>query len=190
MEDKESKEYKKRIREMVESLDKERTKDTPELYQELLEMLKEIKKEAKKKRNREYRNEKLIIAFVYAIREYYRFRIDPNYPHKEKLFQKEIDKLFNLVYEELRKPHFFTLKYNKKPNNSQEVADRKRIVRNMTMVLGQENMNADFFRKFKVRKFIDETSGIRKEIIRIFIYLIFGIIVIILALNGYDGIIG
>jgi hypothetical protein len=187
--EKEEEEYKKRITEMIESVEKDRTKDTPELYQELLEMLKEIKKEAKKKRNRKYRNEKCLIGFVFAIREYYRLRIDPNYPHKNKLFKKEIHSLFNLVYEELTKPHYYTLKFNKEPNNPQDVADRERIIRNMIITLGQENMNADFFKKYKLRTLGIYTSFwnvIKIDVIKLIFGVIFGILAIIFIINVYS----
>ena len=84
LEDKENEEYKNRIRELIERVEK--GENSPEAYQQLLDKLEQIKNVAISKTKRQDRNEKSIVGFVFAVREYYRLRNDPSYP-----FDKEVN---------------------------------------------------------------------------------------------------
>ena len=54
----------------------------------------------------DFRNERILTVFVFTIRDYYKRRADST---EKEQFQKEIDELYKLIYEELRKSKKFTL---------------------------------------------------------------------------------
>ena len=170
MEDKDNEEYKNRIKELIERVEKD--KDNPEGYQKLIE-IEELKNIAITHTNPNFRNEKSIIAFTFIIREYYRSRADPNYSTEEGQFQEEIDALYKLIYEELRKSKKFTLfddisDINKKGDK----LDKKRIINDMTKVLGMENINRDFYKYYKISD-IMRPEKYTKEIVRCILTLVF-----------------
>ena len=78
MENKENEEFKKRIKKLIDRV--EEGENSPEAYQQLLDKLEQVKNVAISKTKKQDRNEKSIVGFVFAIREYYGLRNDPNYP--------------------------------------------------------------------------------------------------------------
>lgn len=151
MENKDNEEYKKRIKALIEKVEKE--KDAPEGERLVLEAKERLKQTAISKIHPIYRNEKIIIVFVYMIRDYYKQITDSTSPYEKDQLQEEIDGLFNLIYEELKKPNL--LIHNRDPVIKAKVEDldKKRILTNMARVLGEENIN-QFYKRFNIRKSI------------------------------------
>ena len=143
MEDKDNEEYKNRIRELIERVEK--GENSPEAYQQLLDKLEQIKNVAISKTKRQDRNEKSIVGFVYAIREYYGLRNDPNYPFDKEDLRKKITAIFKLVYYELLKPPNVPVRW--------ALDDKRRIIENMTKVLGTEIMDI-FIKRYKIRRLL------------------------------------
>lgn len=136
--------YKKRIKELIERVEK--GDNSPEAYQQLLDKLEQIKNVAISKTKRQDRNEKSIVGFVFAIREYYGLRNDPNYPFDKEDLRKKITKIFKLVYKEILKPI---------PSipHRWDYDNKRRIVENMTKVLGTEIMDI-FIKRYKIRRLL------------------------------------
>ena len=143
MEDKDNEEYKNRIRELIERVEK--GENSPEAYQQLLDKLEQIKNVAISKTKRHDRNEKSIVGFVYAIREYYGLRNDPNYPFDKEDLRKKITAIFKLIYKELLKPPNIPVRW--------ALDNKRRIVENMTKVLGTEIMDI-FIKRYKIRRLL------------------------------------
>ena len=139
-----SEEYKKRIKILIESAEK--GENSPEMYQQLIDKIGQVKQKAIAITNKKYRNEKAIIGFVYALREYYWLRDDPKYPFKKDQFPEEIDVLYKLIYKELKKRSWSL------PGRF-DIDDRKKILRNMRVALGSENIT-NFCKKYKIDKLI------------------------------------
>ena len=137
-------EYKKRIRELVERVEK--GENSPEVYQQLLDKLEQIKNVAISETKRHDRNEKSIVGFVYAIREYYGLRNDPNYPFDKEDLRKKITAIFKLVYKEILKP------IPSVPHRW-DYDNKRRIIENMTKVLGTEIMDI-FIKRYKIRRLL------------------------------------
>ena len=136
-------EYRKRIKELVERVEK--GENSPEAYQQLLDKLEKIKNVAISETKRHNRNEKSIVGFVYAIREYYGLRNDPNFPFDKEDLRKKITKIFKLIYKELLKPPNVPVRW--------ALDNKRRIVENMTKVLGTEIMDI-FIRRYKIRRLL------------------------------------
>lgn len=143
LEDKDNEEYKNRIRELIERVEK--GENSPEAYQQLLDKLEQIKNVAISKTKRHDRNEKSIVGFVYAIREYYGLRNDPNYPFDKEDLRKKITAIFKLIYKELLKPPNIPVRW--------ALDNKRRIVENMTKVLGTEIMDI-FIKRYKIRRLL------------------------------------
>ncbi|NHJ22527.1 MAG: hypothetical protein EAX91_16390 [Candidatus Lokiarchaeota archaeon] len=167
MEDKELEEYKRRILELIENVEK--SKDIPFGEQQVIDSRKKLLQIAKAGINPNYRREILIIVFTHTIRDYYKKRADPN---ETENFQEEIDELYRLIYEELRKPSPYIP--DSDPKHQFEIADRRRILRRMTSVLGVENIN-QFKKDYKLKKLVGSTS-----ILQPCFCIIFGVLSIIL----------
>ena len=69
-------------------------------------------------------------------------------------------------------------------NKKGDKLDKKRIINDMTKVLGMENINRDFYKYYKISD-IMRPEKYTKEIVRCILTLVFAIIVIILAINGF-----
>ncbi len=144
LDDKDNEEYKNRIRELIERVEK--GENSPEVYQQLLDKLEQIKNVAISKTKRQDRNEKSIVGFVYAIREYYGLRNDPNYPFDKEDLRKKITAIFKLVYKEILKP------IPSVPHRW-DYDNKRRIIENMTKVLGTEIMDI-FIKRYKIRRLL------------------------------------
>lgn len=83
-----------------------------------------------------------------TIRYFYKLKASKTLTGKDKL-QEEIDALFKLIYEELKKPspHIPLTKHKE----YHEKLDKRRIVGEITKLLGLENMNNDFFKKYDTK---------------------------------------
>ena len=139
-----SEEYKKRIKELIERVEK--GENSPEMYQQLLDKLGQVKQKAIAITNKKNRNEKSIFGFVFVLREYYWLRDDPRYPFKKDQFPEEIDALYKLIYKELKKR-------NQSLPGRFDIDNRKKILRNMRVALGSENITY-FCKKYKIDKLI------------------------------------
>ncbi len=100
MEKKGNDEYRKKIKEMIDKVEKEKDelKDTFIGEAQVLEAKEQLLKTAKSKINPDFRDTKIVLVFAYTIRDYYRRRADS--PEKDQ-FQEEIDTLYRLICEEL-----------------------------------------------------------------------------------------
>lgn len=152
MENKANEEYQKRIKELIERAEK--GENSPESYRQLLEKLGQVKQSAISIIRKSHRNDKAIIGFVFVLREYYRLSADPKYPFEKGKFQEEIDSLYKLIYEELKKP-------NKYIPDTWDIDEKKKILRNMRVVLGAENIE-QFCKKYNIRKLVRLKLHMRK----------------------------
>lgn len=148
MEDKENEKYRKRIKELVDRLEKD--KDTPEVFQLLLKRMGQVKQTLISKINPNYRNQRCVIGFVFIIRDYYWLRANPKYPTEKDQFQEEIDYLYKLIYEELKKPSPHIPTRNPNRRNKADIIDKRRILRRMVETLGAENVRNQFYKKFNI----------------------------------------
>lgn len=146
-----------------------------------------------------FRNESIIAILTYWIKGYYEQRT------KKEQFKEEISELYGLIEEQFKKPSsHISQEIPVNPNleifyldskglNPEEKADRMRILEKIMWFLGVKNVDQDFVKKFKDLDFGFERvsfKSLKKELIQLILIVIFGIVVIILAINGYDGIIG
>jgi len=138
-------EYRKRIRDLVDKVEK--GKDTPE--EQLLEAKELLLKTAKSRIHPYYRSERIMLAFIYTIREYYNRRASSLVKNQ---FQKEIDKLYRLIFEELIKPNPNINPSDPKFKKKAEKLDRKRILKKMTIILGMENLFRDFYKHYDIKE--------------------------------------
>ncbi len=118
-------EYKKRIRDLVEIVEK--NKDNPEGYQQLLEKIGEIK-QASILGIDDYRSDICIMGFSAVIQLYQGLSTDPISPYEQGQFREEIDSMFHLIYEELKKPNKFLQKSNPNETKHLEKKDRKDLL--------------------------------------------------------------
>jgi len=153
-------EYKKRIKELIEKMEKSKDKgidnanDTPEKYQELLGAMESAKQTAISKIDPDYRNGRILIVFIHMIRDYYWLRADPKFPAKEDQFQEEIDQLYGLIYEDLKKPNPSLFHYSPDERKKMEKRQRRTIVNTMVQMLGLENVSKDFYKNYNVNPLI------------------------------------
>lgn len=148
--------YNKRVKELIDKAEKEKdgVKNTSVGEAQLLEAQELQLKTAKSIIHPYFRNVKIILVFTYAIRDYYKRRADST---EKNQFREEIDPLYKLIFEELKKSSQFIHDY---PNRTQqaEFLDKRRILRTMGEVLGPENLN-EFYRKYCIYKLIYSASS-------------------------------
>ncbi len=185
MEAKDQEEYKKRIKELIERVEKTEDKDSQYTEQDIIEAKERLLQSAKSKIHPYFRREMILLAFVYNIRDYYKKRAESKNKGK---FQEEIDNLYNLIFKELIKTNPMIPSFNRRFKKKGERLDRKRILKKMTRILGMENLFRDFYKHYDIKE-ATRTDLYTKEIIQCLLILIVGISVIILAINGIDGII-
>lgn len=175
LEDKENEEYRKRIRDLAERLEKDKDKESAIGEQQVIEAKEQLLQTAKSGIHPYYRREMIIMVFVYTIRDYYKKRADST---EKEQFQKEIDALYKLIFEELIKPspniHPSDPKFKKKV----EKLDRKRILKNMTRILGMENLFRDFYKHYDIKE-ATRTDLCTKEILWCVLTIICGTSVIL-----------
>ena len=126
----------------------------------------------------------VLLAFVFTIRDYYKKRKEIFVGSQ---FQEEIDELYKLIYEELIKPNPYISNSDPRFKKKMEKLDRKRILNKMTKILGLENLFRDFYKHYDVKE-ATRTDKYRKEIINLVLIIIFIIVALIFAFNGYDGV--
>lgn len=179
--------YKKRVQELVDKIEKEKdkTKDTSIGEEQILEAKERLLKTAKSKIHPDFRDFKIVFVFAYTIRDYYRRRAES--PEKDK-FQEEIDTLYRLIYEELKKPNPFLLNYDSTRKNYAEISDKRRVIGHVAMVLGKEKMTK-FNEKFHITELLqgkptgrNPTMG-QIDFMMIFVILAIAIVVIAFALS-------
>jgi len=162
MEDKkniEDEEYKKRIQDLVENLEKTKDKDSPKTEQDVIEAKERLLQSIKRRTQQDkYRNERIIVVLTYWIKGIYEFK-----PEKDNI---PIDTLYELIYQQLKKPKILIPNLDPNRNNFLELVDKKRILRNMEVVLGEEHIK-QFRKKYNLKKLVGSDS-IGKE----FFYLI------------------
>ncbi|NHJ21819.1 MAG: hypothetical protein EAX91_12810 [Candidatus Lokiarchaeota archaeon] len=144
MENKENDEYKNRIKKLIERVEK--GENSLEAYKQLLEKIEQVKITAIFRTKKRERNEKAIVGFTYAIREYYRLIFDPNYPFNKEDLKKKIDAIYKLIYKEF-------LKITPYCPDRWDLDNKRRIVENMRKVLGTENVEY-FIKKYRIRRLI------------------------------------
>jgi len=128
--------YKKRIKDLIDSVEK--GKDIPEGYQQILEAKEMLLRTTISRIHPSYRNERIILILSYLIRDYYRRGTDPN---EKEQFQEEIDYLFKLIYEELKKPSLYFPNLNPYRKKTADYMEKRRILDKMIQVLGVEKIN-------------------------------------------------
>ncbi len=140
----EDEEYKKRIQDLVENLEKTNDKDSKYTEQDIIEIKEEVLQILTRKTHEsKYRNEFIIANLTYWIHSLYKFRTEKNQS------QEEIDDLYKLIYEQLKKPHILIL--DSEPDIIFEIIDKKRILRNLERLLGEKNVKS-FKKKYKINK--------------------------------------
>lgn len=146
MEDKEDEEFKKRIRELVKNVEKKDAdsqyteQDLIEARERLIQKIKRITQEEK------FRSERILLTSTYWIQSLYKHKIEDQH-------QDEIDTFYEIIFEQLKKPSMYIPNPDPTRPNPIEIADKKRILRNMEKVLGEEEMNR-FKKKYNLSKLI------------------------------------
>lgn len=145
-------EYRKRIKELVDKIEKEKDKTIdPSIGEaQVLEAQERLLQTAKSKIHPDFRDFKIVFVFAYTIRDYYRRRAESL---EKDLFQEEIDTLYRLIYEELKKPNPFLLNYDSTRKNYAEISDKRRVLGHIAMVLGKEKMTK-FYEKFHIAELL------------------------------------
>lgn len=149
----ENKEYKKRIEKMIAKIEKE--KEFPEDYQRLLEAMEKLKQTAIFNINPTYRNDMSVLGFIALIGGYFSFRKDPNFPSEENQFQEEIDFLYDLIYQEMKKTNLLLFKFNQAEREHLDVIHKIRIIKTMKRFLGEQNVN-QFYNEFNIQELLGE----------------------------------
>lgn len=155
-EKKEQEEYEKRIRDLVNKMEKE--KDVPEDYKTMLGMYEDMKLKTISDLD-DKRNNVSILSFMVALRGYQGLIADPKYPNEENEFQAEIDRLFNLIYEELKKPSLFFQHIDPDIKKEIEIRVIKKDLAYVKKLLGSENYKY-FYKKYNLRALVRDNSGI------------------------------
>ena len=152
MEEKENDEYKKRVKEFIDKVEKgkDEVRDTSIGEALVLEAQERVLQTAKSKIHPDFRDFKIVLLFAYTIRDYYRRRAES--PEKD-LFQEEIDGLYELIYEELKKPNPFLLNYDANRRNYAEISDKRRMLGHIAMAIGKEKMT-QFYKKFNINELL------------------------------------
>lgn len=145
----EDQEYKKRIKELVDRLEKGKNTDTSEVYRELLEGIEYTKQIAITNINLKYLNDRSLMGFIILIQEYYNLREDAKSPFGRDQFQEEIEILYELINIELKKSNPFIYHSNPKVKEKLEARYKKRILTRMKELLGSENVK-QFIDKFNI----------------------------------------
>lgn len=109
MENKENEDYKIRVKNLINRVEKDKDNNSLEGYQQLLEKMEEVKQSSISKINKSNRNNNAIKGFVYILREYFWLIADPKYPFEKGKLQEKIDSLYKLIYENLSTKKSFTL---------------------------------------------------------------------------------
>jgi len=159
MEKKDDDEYRKRVKELIDKVEKEKDegKDTSIGEAQVLEAQERLLQTAKSKIHPDFRDLKIVLVFTYTIRDYYRRRAES--PEKD-LFQEEIDTLYRLIYEELKKPNPFLLNYDPNRKNYAEISDKRRVLGHIAMALGKEKMTR-FYDKFNIAELLQVNRSAR-----------------------------
>ena len=152
MEEKDNEEYRNRVKKLIDKVEKEKyeDKDTSIGEAQVLEAQERVLQKAKSKIHPDFRDFKIVFVFAYTIRDYYRRRAES--PEKD-LFQEEIDTLYRLIYEELKKTNPFLLNYDPNRKNYAEISDKRRVLGHIAIVLGKEKMTR-FYDKFNIAELL------------------------------------
>lgn len=144
----EDEEYKKRIKDLVDRVEKDKDASVSLVELQIINIKEHLLEPEKSRIHPYYRSEGIIYVFYTIIRYFYKLKASKSLTGKDKL-QEEIDALFKLIYEELKKPspHIPLTKHKE----YHEKLDKRRIVGEMTKLLGLENMNNDFFKKYDTK---------------------------------------
>ena len=139
-------EYRKRIRKIVERVEKTEDKDSKYTEQDIIERKEKLLQIIEKRTQKDkHRSEFIIATLTYWIRSIYKYEKERDHI--------PIDKLYTLVYEQLKKPNPYFPKFDLNRENPLEIADRRRILRNMENLIGAENIKS-----FKKRYNIKDSS--------------------------------
>lgn len=150
MEDKEDEEFKKRIRELVKNVEK-KDPDSHYTEQDLIDARENLIQKIKRRTQEEkYRDEKLILISTLWIQSLYKHKIEDQ--HKD-----EIDSFYEIIFEQLKKPNMYIPNLYPNRSNPIEIADKKRILREMEKVLGEKEMNR-FKKKYNLSKLNSSTQ--------------------------------
>lgn len=139
-------EYKKRITEMVEKIEK--SEEILEKYQQILGKMINFNQSVIL-RNTPLRSDQRIFAFMILIEEYYILLEDPIFLNKD-IFQEDIDFLYDLIYLELKKESPFVVnnkyRFTKTQKEIFEGRNRYKMINYMKKLLGEENVK-QFYNK-------------------------------------------
>lgn len=152
MEDRDNEEYKKRNKELIEKM--ERDKDIPVGEQQVIEAKERLLQTTISKIHPSYRNERIILVLTYIIRDYYMRISDPT---EKEQFQEKIDALYKLIYEELKKPNLYLPTMNPYRRKTANFIEKRRILDKMIQVLGTENIK-QFYVDYDVKKLFPQGS--------------------------------
>lgn len=186
MEEKENDEYRRRVKEFIDKVEKgkDEVNDTSIGEALVLEAQERVLQTAKSKIHPDFRDFKIVLLFAYTIRDYYRRRAESP---KKDLFQEEIDGLYELIYEELKKPNPFLLNYDANRRNYAEISDKRRMLGHIAMAIGKEKMT-QFYKKFNIGELLQVNRSSRgmtpsQQRTFVFIMAVIAFIVILLALT-------
>ena len=143
-------------------------------------MEEEFREKISKELKERYRNEMLIRDLAIRVKKLFLQRNMTKDPNERQLFQGEIDSLYRVIYEELKKPSFFYIQTipNPKKVNLRDVEARKRTLQNINRLWGEDAVQ--FYQKYRVEKLVP--FGTKEGI-----HLGIAILIFILLLGGACG---
>lgn len=149
--------YKKRMKELVERVEKTKDKNSKYTEQDIIEAKQRLLQSIKRRTQQDkYRSERIIVVLTYWIKGIYQYKED----------HIPIDTLYELIYQQLKKPKILIPNLDPNRNNFLELVDKRRILRNMEVVLGEEHIK-QFRKKYNLKKLVGSDSIGKK-----FFYLI------------------
>lgn len=138
----EDKEYKERIKKIVERVEKTKDKDSKYTEQDIIEKLERLLQTiTRKTQEGKFRSEKIIVILTYWINGIYKNKKEKDYI--------PIDTLYELIAEQLKKPNPYFPKFDL----NREIADKRRILRKMEIVLGVKKIK-QFKKKYNLSKLV------------------------------------
>jgi len=145
-------EYKKRMKEIIERVEKTKDKDSKYTEQDVIEKKEELLQILTRKTHEgKYRSEQIIAMLTYWIHSLYKFRT------KKNQSQEEIDALYKLIYEQLKKPNILI----PNPDPFIDRLDKRKILKNMEKLLGEKNIKS-FIKRYNLKKDLDLNLSVKR----------------------------
>lgn len=185
LEYKDNEEYRKRIKELIDRVERNKDKDAPEEELRVLKTKERLLQTAKSKINPDFRNIKIVMLFAHTIKDYY--KRSANSLEKNQ-FQEEIDELYQLIYDELKKPSAFQMNFDSNKTNYAELREKRRIIGHLGIILGKEKIET-FYEKFNLSELFDsprrggDMSMRQYNCLFVFVIIAIVIVLIIFGMN-------